>query len=174
MMDADSRKLWFEEDRFYMVCVARDNPRDSNAYRVPRRFGMGAILIGMTLFSVMVAMFTAAGVPGLVIAGVVTFCVAIGLSQMFLFGGRRPRPVSILVGVVLCVVLAECVAIYQINMFAQWNWYVIGELVQLTIYAALWGAFFGYLAGGALAGVFLFLDYIESWLTGKARSMPGK
>ena len=121
----------------------------SDVASVPRRFGMGVLLILVTAFAVLFAAMRTIGVPpGLFVLVAVLF-LGVTLGQILLFKGKRPREASLLVGGIL----------FPLEMPAV-DWYVAQGYVAIWRlgWRVAWRAgrpLFGYLAGGVMAGVFL-------------------
>jgi hypothetical protein len=88
----------------------------------------------------------------------------IGLGQMWLFGGDKPRLASVLAG---AVVLSVAVAVLNLatGYFSDEKAGVPLRIVYsiiLIVPCIPLGAFFGYLLGGLTAGIVLTLNYLES------------
>jgi hypothetical protein len=73
----------------------------------PRRFGVSVLLVITAMYAVLFGLLQAMGAPAPVFFFVALFFTAIGLGQMFLFKGKRPRRASVLVGACFfpCLVL---------------------------------------------------------------------
>jgi len=104
----------------------------------------------------------------LVFATVAMFFTVVGISQAVLFKGRNPRRASILTGMVLGLLIGlACNAVALKSLFSLgngryfWHWHIIERCIVMEILSAIIGAFAGYLAGGATAGVFLLLNKVQ-------------
>jgi len=122
---------------------------DTPAAGVPHRFGMGILMLMMTMFAVLFAAMQLLGARPEVFIVVAVLFAGVGLGQMLLYGGKYPRAASIWVGAGLFPV--EMVGVL-IHMGAR------EEIICLLVGSPLLGAGFGYLAGGLTAGVFLLLE----------------
>jgi hypothetical protein len=119
---------------------------------VPRRFGVGVLLILMTAFAVLFAgMRTFGAQPELfiVIAGLFF---AVTLGQILLFEGKQPRKASIICGAIAFPVTMVGLSVY-------WNSQSPARFDGAAAFAGVvmsvpGGAILGYLAGCLMAGVF--------------------
>jgi hypothetical protein len=132
---------------------------------VPRQFGIGILLVITTMFAVLFAMLQGLGAPPLAFAGIAVFFGAVGLGQMLLFKGKRPRRASVIVGACFlpCLLLGTIV----IEMFEERR--VVPDFFTGLLLFLIWspvGALFGYLAGLLIAGVFLVIDMLKKRLGG--------
>lgn len=133
-------------------------------YMVPRRFGMSAILGMMTALALLFGLlrrldahpgfYLFFGLLGLVI------CIAQMLNN------ARPRVASVVAGAILV----------PLSFFATVWWDPhrppLLFLLCLVFFYIPFGAFLGYLAGTLAAGVFLLVDRVEQWWTGRATALP--
>jgi len=125
---------------------------------VPRRFGVGTLLLITTMFAVLFAVLRALGVPALVFAGIALFFMAVGLGQMLLFKGERPRRASITTGAFLGAGFPVfCWALHC----ALGPRFAVSSHPLDSVVGAFGGAFYGYLAGILIAGVFLMIDKLK-------------
>ena len=71
---------------------------------VPRQFGVGMLLVVTAVYAVLFAILRASKAPpsSFVVVGLFPFL--IGLGQMLLFKGQRPRRASMIVGACIAVV----------------------------------------------------------------------
>lgn len=144
------------------VRMMADSVRSSRpkVYSAPRRFDLSTVLVITTgyalLFGALGAIFDeseyAAGVALLV--GV--FVTLVGVGQALLYGGRKPRTASIVVGAVVT-------APYVIGttMFFARRGMPAAFLPFSLIYSVVSGAIYGYLAGVLVGGVFMVADLIR-------------
>ncbi len=131
---------------------------DRPAAGVPRRFGMGILMLLVTLSAVLFSVLRTVGACAEVFAVISTMVAAVAAGQTFLFGGRYPRAASIWVG--------GCFFPLQFVVLCLWMYLEMGgryfprldELLVLLIFSIPLGAGFGYLSGGVVGGVFLILD----------------
>ena len=134
---------------------------DTPAVGVPRRFGMGPLMVMVTMYAVLFAAlkglapaFDGLAAPSSLFIIVGVLVSGVGLGQMVLFGGRYPRAASIWVGVFLFPVLLLAVGLAGGDLSPD-------GMTCIIVVAPFLGALFGYLAGGLSAGVFLVLEYVE-------------
>jgi len=125
-------------------------PGSVRAYTVPRRFGMGTILMAVTLFSLLAGTARVLGMPPAALGIVALFIVFVGLAQML--QPNAPRLASAAVG----VGFAMCWA--AIGLYAS-HWYF-----TQFVWFGLFGALVGYLAGTLLAALYLVEDYVHRGL----------
>ena len=139
-------------------------------YCVPRRFGLGTIFVVMTLFALLFSAMTSWGLPGesiLILAG---FLVCVGVAQMLLFGGKRPRAASMAAGAVFPFALIVVFVLFDVFYFGVgFNTLEIRSQINELFdpgYAIL-GAVTGYAGGGVVAAVFLIMDFVERGIYGQ-------
>lgn len=145
--------------------VEPSSPRQaSEPYGVPRRFGIGTLLIVTAAYGVLLAVLRSAGwYPGAILWTLV-FISLVGLGQMLLFNAKRPREASVVTGA-----LGLPLAILGAAMTYDTRPYNPLESLCGLMCAFPFGAVAGYLAGGVVAGVFLLMDAVEHAL---ARVFP--
>jgi hypothetical protein len=84
------------------------------------------------------------------------FFALVTIGQAVLFGGKKPRQASIVVGTALAF-LAALIGIHRNASTGYPLWY----LCAMVLISLIFGAIAGYLAGGLIAGIFLVLDRVE-------------
>jgi MFS family permease len=135
---------------------------DTPAAGVPRRFGMGILMLLMTLSAVLFSVLRTVGAGVEVFVVISTMFAAVALGQIVLFGGRYPRAASIWVGA--CFFPLQAIALclwmlfetgYRSSQSPAQLFLLFGMLLLISIPI---GAAFGYLSGGLVGGVFLILD----------------
>ena len=131
-------------------------------YGVPRRFGIGTMLVVTAAYGALLAILRLAGWPPIAIVVVLVFISLVGLGQMVLFGSKRPREASIVTGAVLLPVI---VLIWT----GQASRHDPTSSICGLVCAFPLGGAAGYLAGGVVAGVFLVMDAVDHALT---RALP--
>ncbi len=125
---------------------------------VPRRFGVGVLLILVTFFAVLFAFLRTFDYGPKVCAVVGVLFVGVAAGQSLLFGGRRPREASLLVGALLFPLEMLTLAVYEhvVEEFSR------GSIAEDILVGLFWsvplGALFGYLAGTLTAGIFFVMD----------------
>jgi len=149
-----------------------DNPPSENPRNrpvgVPRRFAVGTILIVVTMFGLLFGLLKLFGAPPLLFASVAVFFSAVGVAQMFLFGGRRPREASFVAGALLLplIPVSVFVAVWQSGELGADPLPEVLFLLSMVAYFCVMGVLLGYAAGCLTAGVFLVLDRIDRALHG--------
>ncbi len=128
---------------------------------VPRRFGVGVMLVITTMYAVLFALMSSLRFPPSIFVATTFFFTGIGLAQAVLFKGRNPRVASILAGVVLSPLAIIAGGIVQANVGRGVIEEVDAILVVFLYFLSGIGALPGYLAGGLIAGVFLFLNKVQ-------------
>jgi hypothetical protein len=122
--------------------------------RVPRRFGVGALLLLVTLFGFVFSMLRALDAHAAVYLGVGGFLIVIALAQMVLFQGKKPRLASFMAGGVYCSALAVGASVVNTaHGYPPRPNFLFGPF--------LFGGLLGYFAGCVLAGVFLLLKSLR-------------
>ena len=71
------------------------------AVGVPRRFGVGALVLMLTVYAVLFRSLAALGANSLFITVAACFFSGVAIAQAWLFGGRDPRRASLLSGAIL-------------------------------------------------------------------------
>lgn len=142
---------------------SESEPHWGKTYSVPSRFGIGTIMIFTALLAVTLRAFDAMGAPRPVLVFVLGLMLVVGLAQAVLFARKRPRFSSLIAGIAVCdlVYLAFMIA----ALFRGGSPRHIAQtiaLMFLVIPLTPLGAALGYVAGAALAGVFLVMDKVDS------------
>ena len=142
-----------------VVAEAAVDRQAAEPFGVPRRFGVGTILVITTAFGLLLSLLQAMGAPAGVVAFVVAFVSLIGVGQMLLFDGTQPRRASLLAGLIgLPLLTGLTIAFFAPHRGRS------GDIVCPVFAAIIFGPPSGYLAGGIVAGVFLIMDAIEKFL----------
>ncbi len=139
---------------FVRAVVVREGPPgarwDTPAVGVPRRFGVGILMLMTTMFAALFSVMRLLGAPAEVFITVAVLFAGVGLGQMLLYRGKYPRAASIWVGG--CLFPVEVIGLMiHFRSFAP-------GLVLLLVASPFLGPILGYLAGGLTAGVFLLLE----------------
>ena len=124
---------------------------------VPRRFGVGVLMILITMAALLFALMESLGTPAGVFVFVTVFFVSVAAGQALLFGGRRPRAASIVVGACLFPSVFLAGMLYFAIAEPRGRFFDGSLVIGLVCFIPL-GAFFGYLAGLLIAVIFLFLQ----------------
>jgi len=129
---------------------------------VPRRFGMGVLLVITAMYAVLFGVMRGIGANPITFVLVTLFFTAVGTGQMLLFRGRQPRWASMVAGAAACPLLyLGGIIYYRLAFGLRTSPDICGGFTCGVIA----GAIYGYLAGVLIAGVFLIAD----WLAGRAR-----
>jgi hypothetical protein len=128
---------------------------------VPHRFGVGTLLLISTMYAVLFAVWRFIEGPPEILVWVALFFFAVGLGQMLLFKGQRPRRASVIVG--------ACAVPGMFLGYIVYEQFVTGRLSAFPVDNLCWlywcipvGGFLGYLAGGLIAAHFLLIDKLKS------------
>jgi hypothetical protein len=140
---------------------------DTPATGVPRRFGIGVLMLLVTLSAVLFSILQTVGAGPEVFAVISSMVVAVAIGQVFLFGGRYPRAASIWVGICFAPLQAIALCLWAyLEPGSNWSPSILQLLAALLASAFIAipiGAGFGYLSGGLVGGVFLTLDALTRW-----------
>jgi hypothetical protein len=135
---------------------------DTPAAGVPRRFGLGVLMLLVTLAAVLFSALRSMGAGVEVFAVISTMFAAVAVGQVFLFGGRHPRAASIWVGACFCPLQVIAVWTWLYFEYGRRSFHSLDELLFVLLGAMIFsipvGAGLGYLSGGLVGGVFLTLD----------------
>jgi hypothetical protein len=124
------------------------------AVGVPRRFGVGTMMILMTAFIVLFGILKTAGVDPIIFAAVSLFIGGVAVCQVLLFKGGDPRKASFFGGLITAGVLAVVAAL--VTAFVYRNLQLTVEAVFYGgLLAVLFGGPLGYAAGCLVAAIFL-------------------
>jgi hypothetical protein len=126
---------------------------------VPRRFGIGTILIVMGAAAVLLAFLVVCGVPAPFVFHLVGFLAVIAFAQAILYRGTNPRRASIAAGAIICPVYAITAGIILMALTDDLNGRI--DIFIYVIFVSVLGSLFGYLAGGVVGGIFLIMGYWE-------------
>jgi hypothetical protein len=131
---------------------------------MPKRFSIAIMMAWMTLFAMAFSVLKWISAPPQVFGAVMILMLCIGIAQMWLFGGKKPRLASILAGVVVLTVevvvlnfATDCFCPPRSSILLRCLYSII-----LIVPCASLGAFLGYLLGGLTAGIVLTLNYLEN------------
>lgn len=122
---------------------------------VPRRFGVGVLLVLVTMFGVLFAVLSSFRVPQAACAVVGVLFVGVAAGQALLFGGQKPREASICIGGILFPLSIMVVTVYMNHVGPRRERVDLAEMIPGLFCAVPAGCLFGYLAGTLTAGIFL-------------------
>lgn len=127
------------------------------AIGLPRRYSVATMLTILTMFGLLFALLACVDATWVLYVVLAAFVTVVGLGQMFLFKGRRPREASLIAGsVALSLVAGLLVVVWGTT--GEGSWYVFthaGELqrVLFVFFLAksglLWGVVFAPAVGAA-------------------------
>jgi hypothetical protein len=136
---------------------------------VPRQFGVGTMLLITTVYALLFALLSAlhAHPAAFAVIGLCTF--AIGLGQMLLFKGKRPRLASVIVGASLGIGFLIVVSIIdELHIHGRiFHW-------ELLAIAAIYGGVSGYVVGSLIASIFLFADKFDRLIHGRRSAVESE
>jgi hypothetical protein len=129
---------------------------------VPHSFGVGVLMILVTMFAVLFAAMRSLDAHPGVFASVAFLFLCVALGQMLLFQGRQPRKASLWVGGVLGPIEAIVLVYIMLHLSRGFGRFspleVLLAIVLIAIVSILLGVLQGYCAGTLTAGIFLFLE----------------
>lgn len=133
-------------------------------YMVPQRFGMSGILGMMTALALLFALLRQLDAHPMVYLFFGLLGPVIGIAQML--NNARPRVASVVAGTILVPLL--------LGTGLVWDPADPSALAILCamFFAAPLGAFLGYVVGTLAASVFLLMDKLERWWTGRRQAAP--
>jgi hypothetical protein len=123
---------------------------------VPRRFGIGVLLVITTMYAVLFGAMRACDCEPFIFALIAVFFTAVGAGQVIVFRGRRPRWASVVAGAATYPILLIWGAVHEALVYGAPD--VPPDLCASMICGTATGAILGYIAGVLIAGVFLFID----------------
>jgi hypothetical protein len=139
------------------LVVAEASDTRPRFYAAPRRFDLATILVVTAAYSILLGCLSGFGAHPILSTTVAGFITFVGLGQALLFGGRRPRLASSLVGGCMfgLPITAGLMLLPQPRPAPPINF------ASVFIGYALCGAILGYLAGVLIGGVFLVADVVR-------------
>ena len=130
------------------------NPGDADRpVGVRRRLSAGRAIIFAETYAVFFAGQTLAGVPAVTLVAGTVFLIGVGVSQVLLFGGRRPLPASLLTGVCMWILIASVWTIWRGIGVGQF----LGVVLFILLSAVPCGVIFGWGAGILAHGILMFI-----------------
>lgn len=152
-----------------------ETPFFLTTYSVPRRFSLATIMVMMAAYGVLLTGLTSLLAPPAAIGGISAFICLIAVAQAVLFGGKRPRLSSCLVGGVLGLAsgIAALVALITENG-GDYAYFSRGLREVLAATAPFVGTAvgigLGYIAGGLVGGIFLVMSAVDDLIKARRRT----
>ncbi len=134
-------------------------------YCMPRRYGIGTLLVISTLYACLIAGLQGLNAPWQVIVFFCLLLLVIGFCQM-LAGARWARAASVIAGVIFMAAFGAIVTVINLPRNPQ-AW------INGTLSGAVGGILIGYLGGALVGGVFLVMDAVERWFDRSGGKSPG-
>ena len=131
--------------------VAQDRHDWNNPARMPTRFGVGLMLLFLTLFSVGFCILKACGTSPTVILFLTLLFTVVGFAQIL--WPSQPRVASALSGGMYLPLFT--LGFIASQVVSEGLWQLLVEAAPMAFCVAPLGAICGYLAGALLAGIFL-------------------
>jgi|SRR5688572_2787923 len=157
LMESDARSMepvpWPIVQRLIADSLRSSRPK---VYSAPRRFDLATVFIVTVAYSLLFGGMALFQFPPIVSLAVASFITFVGVSQAILFGGKKPRAASIIVGTV----------IYGVSMLVYWiilgpRMYPASELLIAGTLLIIGGGILGYLAGACVGAVFMLAEFIR-------------
>lgn len=124
-------------------------------YSAPRRFDLATIFVVIIFYSCLLGLFVGFGVPDEITLSILGFLTVIAVAQPVMFGGRKPRLASVVVGGLAWPVLF-ILTTFMSGRMVPTSAVLFGGLCSIPI-----GLMFGYLGGATVGGVFLIADLVR-------------
>ena len=124
---------------------------------MPRQYGVGTMLIITAIYGVLFALLASVDAPPAAFVVPALFLAGVGLAQMLLFRGKRPREASLLAGSSLCMAGAAT-GVVMMHVAGERG---DGVLLWTVVLTPALGAVCGYLVGAAIGGPFLVAEWLR-------------
>ncbi len=141
--------------------------RRPSEFGAPRRYGIGTIMIVTLAAAVLLGVFNAFGAPPVLVVVVMVFLVLVGLGQIILYQGVRPRAASVLTGAIVFPLEYFLIFVF-FAVKDHRGWRGVADPVEVIVFGCILlvvgpilGAGLGYVAGGLVAGIFLVMDAVQ-------------
>ena len=134
-------------------------------HSVPRRFDLVTLLVVTLAYAVLFGALRLMRLGPKDIGQVGGFVTCVGIGQALLFGGKRPRVASMLVGVVCLVGIYLASALTADASLLEFHYLALPVWMSI----AICGAISGYFAGVAIGLVFLVSDTISTAMRQRKR-----
>ena len=136
------------------------NNTASRPVGVPRRFGVGSLLVVTAAFAILLGAMKSLQVDPIVMGLVAAFIAVVGAGQAVLFGGKAPRKASMVAGMLFPLVVGFLVFVYAVVARGRLSGFEFGEFFVNIVLLCVLGMPLGYVAGGLAAGVFLAIERV--------------
>jgi hypothetical protein len=142
------------------------DPVRTRRAHVPRRFGIGTMMIITACFAVLFSILKVVGASWQAYVFIPSVIVGAGLAQMLLFRGRRPRTASVIAGIIMGGVLSFVGFLIEGIDSASHNglevsYFIVRWLIFMLCPGVLLFSIFGYVSGLMASAVFLFCERKE-------------
>ncbi|MBN1908452.1 MAG: hypothetical protein JW818_01820 [Pirellulales bacterium] len=118
---------------------------------------MGTMMLMVTLFAVLFAVMQSFKLPGWLIFVIAGLFLTVGMAQVWLLRGRRPKLASMIAGAMYAALVVAAIDLIEMHDFqgqlSMWNWLRAILFAYMSIPV---GVVLGYIFGCMAAGVFLF------------------
>ena len=126
-------------------------------HSVPRRFDLATMMVVTLAYALLFAAFRLIRLPPIAMGVVAGFITCVGIGQALLFGGKKPRISSVLVGAVCTVGIYVYTALTIDASLLEFH----VEILKIWIMVAIAGSVAGYVAGITVGSVFLASDLVR-------------
>jgi predicted phage tail protein len=161
-----ARELAVEELERRGGRASREPPPAARVYQVPRRFGLGSLLVVTAFFCGLFAVMRFFRMPPLMMGYFGAQIVAAGVMQFIL--PKSPRGASALTGAILLPVLTIAYIAYHDGTLGP------DDLIESLFCTVTGGALLGYSAGVLIAGVFMVMQVADEMISRKKTDDPEK
>lgn len=141
-----------------------DPQHTSDLYSAPRRFDLATIFVVTAAFSLLLGGMSALDAPPVVMVVVASMLGTVATTQALFRDIANPRGISIVTGAVAFTVMCWII-MASTRYFLPRSFFV-----NTFIFGIPGGAFFGYLAGTLVGGIFLVADKLRGRLEGRAKT----
>jgi uncharacterized protein with PQ loop repeat len=154
------------------LAIAHPSDATATAYRplsdppkpafLPRRFGIGTMMVITACYGLLFSILKICYTPWYLFLFIPLFLTGVGLSQMFLYRGIRPREASITAGIVIGTIFTVAVLIVFLTSYPQDIAKTIAIAFFIYIFFGIWiWGLIGYLSGIVVSSIFLLCERKE-------------
>jgi hypothetical protein len=130
--------------------------------RVPRRFGIPTLFVFTAMYAVLFSGLRVLGAPPGVFVFAAVWTAAIGMGQMVLFGGKRPRAASVIVGPPTVLLIVAGLIVWESLSSQNARGPGIADFACLALPLLLFSVPASFGVGCLMAGVFLVIDRLRT------------